>query len=109
MTEKERIRERFREGVFRRAGYRCQGPGCTVKTTRDRAVALLDAHHITDRTLMPGGGYVVENGIALCASCHRKAEVFHESGTALEGWSPEDLYARVGSSRALAESASRRL
>ena len=58
---------------------------------------------------MPNGGYVKENGISLCPSCHEKAEVFHSTGSALPGWSPDDLYARIGSSRELAEAASRRL
>jgi hypothetical protein len=69
----------------------------------------LDAHHITDRTLMPNGGYVKENGISLCPTCHEKAEVFHSTGTALEGWAPEDLYKKVGSSYELAVEASERL
>lgn len=68
-----------------------------------------DAHHITDRALMPNGGYVQENGITLCPECHRKAETFHETGTALPGWSPDDLYRKVGSSREEAETASKRL
>jgi hypothetical protein len=109
MTEKERIRERFRDGVFKRAGYRCQGVGCAVKATRATAVETLDAHHITDRNEMPRGGYVVENGIALCEACHRKAEAFHETGAALDGWHPHDLYRIVGSSRERAENASRKL
>ena len=109
MTEKERVRERFREAVFRRANYRCQGPGCGFACTRATAAEHLDAHHVTDRREMPAGGYVADNGIALCATCHEKAEVFHATGTALPGWSPEDLYTVIGSSRAQAEAASRRL
>lgn len=69
----------------------------------------LDAHHITDRTLMPNGGYVKENGISLCPGCHEKAEVFHSTGTALPGWSPDDLYEVIGSSYSLAHAASERL
>ena len=52
----------------------------------------LDAHHITDRNLMPNGGYTLANGISLCPPCHEKAEVFHSTGTALPGFSPDDLY-----------------
>jgi hypothetical protein len=57
----------------------------------------LDAHHITDRNLMPGGGYVAENGISLCENCHQQAEVFHQTGVAPENWSPDDLYRLIGS------------
>ncbi|MCA9662995.1 MAG: HNH endonuclease, partial [Myxococcales bacterium] len=67
------------------------------------------AHHITDRNAMPNGGYVAENGIALCPACHEKAERFHATGHALAGFHPDDLYRIVGSSREKAERASRRL
>jgi len=71
--------------------------------------APLDAHHITDRTLMPNGGYVAANGISLCVTCHKNAEVFHETGTPLSGWAPHDLYDAIGSSYEEALSASTRL
>lgn len=58
----------------------------------------ITAHHITDRNEMENGGYVPENGISLCLYCHRKAEAFHETGEALPGFSPEDLYGLIGSS-----------
>ncbi len=109
MKQKELVRYRFRDAVFKRAGYRCQGRGCEVKATRDTALAVLDAHHVTDRSLMPHGGYVPENGIALCAACHEKAEVFHSTGVALEGWSPVDLYEIIGSTHTDAVAASERL
>lgn len=63
------------------------------------------AHHITDRNEMPNGGYVPENGISLCCECHRKAEAFHETGQALPGFSPEELYRLIGSSEATARKA----
>lgn len=59
-----------------------------------------DAHHITDRHDMPGGGYVLENGITLCWECHFKAETFRKDP--LPGYSPEELYAAIGSSKELA-------
>lgn len=79
----------------------------------------LDAHHITDRNLMPNGGYVKENGITLCSgdddnelyykkSCHWKAEQFHIHGEAYPGFSPEELYKKIGSSLELAMKASER-
>jgi len=69
----------------------------------------LDAHHITDRGDMPNGGYVKENGIALCENCHIKAEEFHSTGTSHPGYSPEDLYRVIGSSHIAAVNASERL
>lgn len=83
------IRERFRESVFHRDHHKCRICGAQG--------VPLDAHHITDRNLMPNGGYVKENGIALCEGCHWKAEEFHRTGKALPGWSPEDLYLKIGS------------
>lgn len=88
MTKAE-IRRRFREAVFTRDGYRCRVCGCND--------APLDAHHITPRENLPAGGYVAENGIALCDranGCHRRAE----SGEL----KPEQLYAAIGSSYARA-------
>jgi hypothetical protein len=68
----------------------------------------LDAHHITDRNLMPHGGYVAENGISLCAGCHQLAEVYHSTGIAAEGFHPDDLYRIIGSSLEKATDASHR-
>ena len=99
-AEKKQIRERFRDAVFTRDGHRCK--------TCNRSSDHMDAHHITDRNEMPAGGYVPENGISLCPQCHEKAEEFHRTGTALPGFSPDELYARIGSSRALALRASAR-
>lgn len=102
-SKKKQVRQAFRDAVFTRDGYRCKVCGNSDKETHD-------AHHITDRTEMPGGGYVKENGITLCPSCHEKAEVFHCTGTALPGWSPDDLYKVIGSNKALAvETSTRRL
>jgi 5-methylcytosine-specific restriction endonuclease McrA len=104
-SDKKRIRQQFRDSVFDRDGNRCRVCGWSVQT----AELQLDAHHITDRNLMPNGGYVAANGISLCPSCHQKAEAFHDTGTALPGWSPEDLYQRIGSSRERAEHDAERL
>jgi predicted restriction endonuclease len=108
-TQKKQIRSGFRDAVFARAKYRCEGPGCSFKSSPERAVQELDAHHITDRNEMPNGGYVAENGIALCPPCHEKAEHFHSTGTALPGFHPDELYRIISSSREKAERASRRL
>lgn len=105
-AEKKRIRENFRNSTYERDGHKCRVCGWAVFRPGELE---LDAHHITDRNLMPNGGYVKENGILLCNECHRKAEVFHETGTALPGWAPEDLYKMIGSSYEQAVKASERL
>lgn len=108
-ASKRQVRDRFRDAVFRRAGFRCQGPGCGFRSAAERATHELDAHHITDRNDMPNGGYVPENGIALCRPCHEKAERFHATSVAHPGFSPADLYAVIGSSLERARAASLRL
>ena len=55
------------------------------------------------------GGYVKENGISLCPDCHQKAEVFHSTGTPVEGYSPDDLYKKINSSYEKAVEASNKL
>lgn len=101
-VKKKKIRENFAAAVFKRDNYKCVF--CTVKIN-------LDAHHITDRNLMPNGGYVKENGITLCEQHHIDAEKFHISDGQewVEGMHPSDLYAKVGSSYEQAVEASKRL
>ena len=83
-------RKNFREGVFARDGYVCKICGGIVA----------DAHHITDRHVLPNGGYVLSNGISLCEACHIKAGVHHITHGIKwpEGFHPNDLYAKIGSS-----------
>lgn len=90
-SKKKQIRHAFREAVFDRDQRRCRCCG---------AAHDLDAHHITDRTEMPNGGYVLENGISLCPACHLKAETWHWSGKTKSepGFHPDDLYKLIGSS-----------
>lgn len=107
MTRKQKVREDFRVKVLKRAGCRCEGPDCKGKGRLD--AADLDAHHITDRNLMPNGGYVAENGIALCSSCHLKAEQYHVTGISYPKYEPETLYNIIKSSYELAVSASQRI
>ncbi len=103
-AKKKLVREKFRTAVFERDGHQCRIPGCTVRDN-------LDAHHITDRTLMPNGGYVRENGITVCHDHHMAAEAFHISGGEewVEGLHPNDLYAMIGSTYEKAIRASERL
>ncbi len=106
-SEKKAVRKMFRDTVFKRDGFRCAM--CSMKSSKETAEQDLDAHHITDRKQMPNGGYVKENGISLCPDCHQKAEVFHSTGTALEGFSPDDLYKKINSNYELAVEASKKL
>lgn len=103
--KKKAVRDAFRSSVFKRDGYRCRMCG-VVPANGDEG---LDAHHITDRNELPNGGYVKENGISLCDECHLKAEHFHSTGVSYHGYSPEDLYSKIGSSYELAQAASKRL
>jgi 5-methylcytosine-specific restriction endonuclease McrA len=94
-SKKKEIRRKFRDAVFERDGFKCRV--CGVESE------LMDSHHIFDRNLLPSGGYCAENGISLCPECHEKAEVFHSTGTALPGFSPDELYVLIGSSFELAK------
>lgn len=95
-TDKKLIRQAFRTACYKRDGFRCAM--CFMKSSKDHVEEELDAHHVTDRNLMPNGGYVKENGISLCPDCHQKAEVFHDTGVAYPGYAPEDLYKKINSS-----------
>lgn len=98
LTKKE-LRKNFRDRVFRRDENTCR----ICDTTKPESE--LDAHHITDRSEMPNGGYVAENGITVCKLiCHHKAELYHISGGKEwnAGLHPEDLYRIIGSSYNLA-------
>ncbi len=107
-AEKKLIRKIFRDACYKRDGFRCAM--CGMKSSRDKAEHELDAHHVTDRTLMPNGGYVLENGITLCKdSCHLKAEQFHSTGEAFPGYAPVDLYKKINSSYEKAIEASEKL
>jgi 5-methylcytosine-specific restriction endonuclease McrA len=100
---KKLIRANFRDTVFKRDGYKCKMCGWNKELDK------LDSHHITDRTLIINGGYVKENGISLCPECHIKAEQFHTTGISYPGYSPEELYAKIGSNHVIAISKSERL
>jgi hypothetical protein len=81
---KKQARADFRKVVFARAHDKCEIPGCGKPAA--------DAPHIVDRHDAPDGGYVRDNGIAVCPECHLKCEVFHDTGTALPGFHPDDLF-----------------
>jgi len=92
--DKKKVRDKFRSDTFTRDKFVC----VVCKARKADFLRFLDAHHITNRDLMPAGGYVKENGISLCPPCHEKAEVFHNTGVAEPGFSPDDLYKMIGSS-----------
>ncbi|MEL6348144.1 MAG: HNH endonuclease [Myxococcota bacterium] len=109
-AQKKRRRQRFRNQVFARDRHRCQVCGRQWSAT-DALPALgrMDAHHITDRSRMPNGGYVPENGITVCQRpCHHLVERYHQTGTAEPGLHPDDLYTKINSSHTAALAADQR-
>lgn len=109
MGNKKEIRQKFRDVCLKRDKMTCIKCGVKAKDMKD-ALQIFDVHHINDRSIMPNGGYVLENGITLCKdACHLKAEQFHSTGQAAEGFSVEDLYNAIGSNYELAVKASEKL
>ena len=106
-TDKKLIRKNFRDACYLRDKFCCAK--CSKKSSKEKAEEELDAHHITDRNLLPHGGYVKENGISLCADCHIKAEVYHSIGIPVEGYSVDDLYKIINSNLEKAVKASEKL
>lgn len=106
-AEKKLIRKNFRDACYRRDKYKCAM--CAFQSSLEKAEAELDAHHVSDRNLLPNGGYVKENGISLCSECHIKAEVYHSTGVTHPGYAPEDLYKVINSTYELAVEASKKL
>lgn len=95
MSDKKKIRSKFREAVFTRDKNKCRICG--------RSDVKLDAHHIVPRDFLKDGGYFLDNGITLCDSddknsCHIKAEDYYSSGSCEKGFSPRELAELVNSS-----------
>jgi 5-methylcytosine-specific restriction endonuclease McrA len=114
MKVKQQIRDKFRKEVFERDGFKCKV--CGIGGVK------LDAHHITNRNKMPGGGYIKENGITLCDvynGCHFKAEQFNCGyteayviklrGKHLENYTSDKLYKLINSSYDIASKKSERI
>ena len=85
----------FREGCLERDGHKCVFCDATDN---------LDVHHITDRHEMPSGGYVMSNGITVCAEHHLKCEAYHMvhffhyiDNEYDENFSPSALYIKINS------------
>ena len=121
---KKDIRAAFRKAVFERDHFTCRLCGKKFKPEDcDPAAGQVNAHHITDRSLMPNGGYVVENGITVCEDpCHRLVEEWHVQGYdtkprelldhrryVLLKHTPNYLYKLIGSSYEKAVTASEKL
>ena len=108
--KKNDIRKKFKAEVFERDNYTCMvcGLGESLPNGfKGNPSEYFDAHHITDRSKMPNGGYVKENGITVCkeplfagTSCHMRCEKFHiTEGKIWEpNLHPNDLYRLIGSS-----------
>jgi 5-methylcytosine-specific restriction endonuclease McrA len=87
--KKTQIREQFRRQVFTRDGYKCRVCG---------ASGQLDTHHIIPREHIANGGYVKENGITLCSTCHLKAEDCLQMRMPMcLDYLPSELYKLIGS------------
>jgi len=108
MSNKKEIRKKFRDVCLKRDNLTCRMCGLKAKSFED-AEELFDVHHINDRSLMPHGGYVLENGITLCEADHIKAEEFHSTGTSHPGYAPDDLYKVINSTLEKAIEASEKL
>lgn len=108
-NKKKEVRRKFREVCLKRDKLTCVMCGLKAKSVNE-AEQIFDIHHITDRSEMPSGGFVLENGITLCKDdCHLKAEEYHSTGIAFPGYSVDELYEKIGSSLAKAIEASKLL
>lgn len=108
-SNKKTIRNNFRTTCLDRDKDTCVMCGKKANSRED-ALSIFDVHHITDRSLMPNGGYVKDNGITLCKdTCHLKAEAFHSTGIAIEGYSQTDLYLKINSNYEKAVETSKKL
>ncbi len=56
----------WREAVFKRDDYTCQE--CKKRGGK------LNAHHVKPFSLFPELRYVIDNGLTLCISCHKKTD-----------------------------------
>jgi len=94
--KKKEIRHKFRKDVLERDKHACKM--CADKDCE------LEVHHITDRNKIANGGYTKYNGITCCPECHIKAEKFHKTNGKewVEGFHPDDLYNKIGSSKEIA-------
>lgn len=91
-SQKKTVRRIFRQSVALCGvpGVDRQGGDGHQKFHKAEDPVELDAHHIENRNMFSHGGYVTENGISLCPTCHPRAEC------QVLGFKPEDLYPKVG-------------
>jgi len=95
-ASKKQLLENFCSSVFARDGNMCVMCS-TLQEELTKEHKTLDVHHILDLSKMPNGGYVMENGILLCPTCHELAKLYHSTGTSHPGYSPDDLFDKIGS------------
>jgi len=107
-VSKKEIRNNFRNVCLKRDKLACKTCDKKVSSIKE-AEKIFDVHHITDRHIMPNGGYVLENGITLCHVCHLKAEQFHATGIPAVGFSIDELYKIINSSLEEAQIASQKI
>ncbi len=91
-------RDKYRCVCCGKCGKDRQGGEEHKRFHKDLNPVNLDAHHITDRNEIIDGGYVKENGITVCDSCHLLAEIYHQTGEPHPGFAPNDLYKLINSS-----------
>ncbi len=61
--------------------------------------AVLNVHHIIDRSEIPNGGSVLSNGITLCEIHHEEAEAHHDlDPEADDAFCPSKLFSIIDSS-----------
>ena len=63
--KKETARRLWNLAIFKRDGY-----VCARCLSLDKVVAAVDAHHIVHKTQGLALRYELDNGVALCRSCH---------------------------------------
>lgn len=68
--------KKWRKAVYKRDGFKCQWPGCSV-------AKKLNAHHIKTWAGFPGLRFEPNNGITLCKDHHKMIQGMEESYAAV--------------------------
>lgn len=94
------LRQKFNEDCLKRDKHKCAICGESK---------VLEVHHITNRHIMPNGGYTKYNGITLCPNHHWDAEAVLNGTIVDSNFSPDNLYKLISSSYELALTESEKL
>ena len=91
------LRQKFNETCLKRDKNKCVICGEQLD---------LEVHHITNRHIMPNGGYTMYNGITLCPKHHWDAKAVLNGSLFDPTFNPDNLYELINSSyqKALIES-----